>query len=29
MALCPYDRRAAVLYAHEWAYSRNPKFYDY
>ena len=29
MALCPYDRRAAVLYAHEWAYGRNPKFYDY
>ena len=24
-----YDRRAAVLYAHEWAYGRNPKFYDY
>ena len=29
MALRPYDRRAAVLYAHEWAYGRNPKFYDY
>lgn len=24
-----YDRRAAVLYAHEWAFSRNPRFYDY
>lgn len=24
-----YDRFAAVLYAHEWAYGRNPKFYDY
>lgn len=24
-----YDRRAAVLYAHQWAYGRNPKFYDY
>lgn len=24
-----YDRRAAVLYAHEWAYGRNPRFYDY
>ena len=29
MALRPYDRQAAVLYAHEWAYGRNPKFYDY
>ena len=29
MVLRPYDRRAAVLYAHEWAYGRNPKFYDY
>jgi len=24
-----YDRRAAVLYAHEWAYGRNPAFYNY
>jgi hypothetical protein len=24
-----YDRRAAVLYAHQWAYGRNPAFYDY
>ncbi|MDD3346275.1 amidase domain-containing protein [Oscillibacter sp.] len=24
-----YDRTAAVLYAHEWAYGRNPRFYDY
>lgn len=24
-----YDRRAAVLYAHEWAFGRNPRFYDY
>jgi hypothetical protein len=24
-----YDREAAVLYAHEWAYGRNPRFYDY
>lgn len=24
-----YDRKAAVLYAHQWAYGRNPKFYDY
>lgn len=25
----PYDRAAAVAYAHMWAYSRNPAFYDY
>lgn len=24
-----YDREAAVLYAHQWAYGRNPAFYDY
>ena len=24
-----YDRRAAVLYAHQWAFGRNPLFYDY
>ena len=24
-----YDRRAAVFYAHEWAFERNPKLYDY
>ena len=24
-----YDRRAAVLYAHQWAFGRNPAFYDY
>lgn len=24
-----YDRKAAVLYAHAWAYGRNPAFYDY
>ena len=29
MQLYPYDRRAAVLYAHQWAYGRNPRFYDY
>ena len=27
--LRPYDRIAAVLYAHKWAYGRNPAFYDY
>lgn len=25
----PYNRVAAVLYAHRWAYDRNPMFYDY
>lgn len=25
----PYDRAAAVRYAHRWAYGRNPRFYDY
>ena len=29
MELMPYDRRAAVEYAHRWAYGRNPRFYDY
>ena len=24
-----YDRRAAVTYAHQWAYGRNPFYYDY
>ena len=24
-----YDRRAAVRYAHAWAYSRNPAYYNY
>lgn len=24
-----YDRNAAVAYAHEWAYGRNPKYYDF
>lgn len=27
--LRPYDREAAVAYAHRWAFSRNPKFYNY
>lgn len=25
----PYDRAAAVAYAHRWAYGRNPMFYDF
>ncbi len=29
LRLQPYDRKAAVLYAHQWAYGRNPLFYDY
>lgn len=27
--LIPYDRRAAIRYAHRWAFGRNPKYYDY
>lgn len=27
--LIPYDRRAAIRYAHKWAFRRNPKYYDY
>jgi len=29
MKILPYDRRAAVAYAHRWAYGRNPKYYDF
>ena len=29
MRLIPYDRRAAVAYAHQWAFSRNPAYYDF
>ncbi|MEG2420195.1 MAG: amidase domain-containing protein [Oscillospiraceae bacterium] len=25
----PYDREAAILYAHRWAYGRNPLYYNY
>ncbi|MEG0753033.1 MAG: amidase domain-containing protein [Angelakisella sp.] len=25
----PYNRQAAVNYAHQWAYRRNPAFYDF
>lgn len=25
----PYDREKAVAYAHEWAYRRNPKYYNF
>jgi len=27
--LIPYQRDAAVAYAHRWAYDRNPAFYNY
>lgn len=27
--IIPYDRRAAIRYAHRWAFGRNPKYYDY
>ncbi len=27
--MVPYNRRAAVAYAHRWAYGRNPAYYDY
>lgn len=29
MTLYPYNRDAAVAYAHRWAYARNPRFFDY
>ena len=29
MRIQPYDRKAAVRYAHQWAYRRNPAFYDF
>lgn len=27
--LIPYDRQAAVRYAHQWAFSRNPRYFDF
>ena len=27
--LLPYDRAAAVAYAHKWAYRRNPLYFDF
>ena len=27
--ILPYDRDAAVAYAHRWAYGRNPRYYNY
>lgn len=29
LKLVPYNRAAAVRYAHAWAYGRNPRYYDY
>ena len=29
MTLRPYNRQAAVAYAHRWAYYRNPEFYNF
>lgn len=29
MNLSPYDRAAAVAYAHRWAFGRNPRYYDF
>lgn len=29
LKLIPYDRNAAVEYAHKWAFSRNPIFFDF
>ena len=29
MTLRPYDRQAAVEYAHRWAYFRNPNYYNF
>lgn len=28
-AMLPYNRSAAVLYAHLWAMGRNPAYYDF
>lgn len=27
--MIPYDRSAAIAYAHKWAYGRNPAYFDY
>lgn len=27
--IIPYDRSAAVAYAHQWAFGRNPAYFDY
>ena len=27
--IIPYNRQAAIRYAHRWAFERNPRFFDY
>lgn len=29
LSVLPYKRVAAIAYAHQWAFRRNPQFYDY
>lgn len=29
LQILPYNREAAVRYAHKWAFGRNPRYYDY
>lgn len=29
LSVIPYNRAAAVAYAHRWAFGRNPRFYDF
>lgn len=29
LTIIPYRREAAVAYAHQWAFGRNPRYYDY
>ena len=29
LEVIPYDREAAIAYAHQWAYGRNPEYFDY
>ena len=29
MPIIPYNRAAAIEYAHRWAFGRNPRYYDY
>ena len=29
MRIIPYDRQAAASYAKEWAFGRNPKYYNF
>ena len=29
MPIVPYDRAAAIQYAHQWAYARNPRYFNF